>query len=177
MKPYVLVLFCLTLAIGACAQDTGKIFVVRHAEKQGDTPDTPLSSQGQARAECLAATLKDVHINSVLTTQYIRTKQTAAPLVTASHATEKSLDAKALSQIVSAARIAAQSGNVLIVGHSNTVPDLMKEFGAPAVTIPDTTYDQLFVLDAKDPKQLMILHYCPTLPEDTTKHAPNSMAH
>lgn len=167
--------FCLISTI-AFAQSVGTIFIVRHAEKASDAPDTPLSDAGRARAECLAQTLKDANITAVLTTQYIRTKQTAELVVQQSHAHEESFDAKATAQIIAAAKQAADKGNVLIVGHSNTIPQLMATFGTPAVMIPDTGYDQLFIFPATNPKQLTIVHYCPALPADTRPHAPNSTA-
>jgi phosphohistidine phosphatase SixA len=174
MKLLILSLFLISAA--ALAQDSGKIFVVRHAEKESNAADTPLSSQGRARAQCLAETLKDAHISAVLTTQYIRTKQTAEPTANQAHAQEESFDAKSLSQIATAAREAAKNGNVLIVGHSNTIPQLMLALGAASVTIPDTAYDQLFILNAADPKQLITVHYCPLLPTDAIPHPQNSMA-
>ena len=75
-----------------------------------------------------------------------------------------------------AAKLAAQSGNVLIVGHSNTIPAILTALGAPVVAIADTTYDLLFVLDTRDPQHLTTLHYCPSLPADATPHTSNSMA-
>jgi len=162
--------------MAAGAQDSEKIFVVRHAEKESDAPDAPLSAKGQARAQCLAETLKDAHISAVLTTQYARTKQTAEPTAKQSHAHEESFDARAVRQIAAAARQAAGNGNVLVVGHSNTIPQLVSALGGPSVTVPDTGYDQLFILSAADPKQLIVVHYCPTLPTDEAAHPQNSMA-
>ena len=168
--------FFLVMSVAVMAQDSGKIFAVRHAEKQSDEADTPLSSKGEARAECLARTLKDAHIASVFTTQYIRTKQTGAPTALAAHAKAAVIEAKSNEEMVKAARLAAQSGNVLIVGHSNTIPGILSALGAPAMTIPDTTYDLLFILDTSDPQHLTTLHYCPSLPGDATSHTSNSMA-
>lgn len=176
MKSFISFAVFLLLSVAAYSQDSGKIFVVRHAEKQSDDADTPLSSKGQARAECLAQTLKDAHITTAIVTQYVRTNQTAAPTAAESSAKESVIEAKATDQIVKEARAAAQKGNVLIVGHSNTIPNLLPAFGTPAVTIPDSSYDQLFIFDVGQPKQLTILHYCPSLPTDTTAHPANSMA-
>jgi broad specificity phosphatase PhoE len=167
---------CLLLSVAAFSQETGRIFLVRHAEKQSNEQDTPLSSEGLARAKCLAQTLKDAHIGAAFVTQYQRTKQTAAPTVSEFHARETAIEAKATGQIVQAAREAAKTSNVLIVGHSNTVPDLLASFGAPAVTIPGNAYDQLFILDVAQPKQLLTLRYCPALPTDATAHPAGSMA-
>src|SRR3954454_17104256 len=176
MKTLARITLCMLISVAVFGQDSGKVFAVRHAEKQSDEADTPLSSKGQARAECLAQTLKDAHIAAVFTTQYIRTKQTAAPTVQATGAKATAIDAKSNDETVKAARAAAQSGNVLIVGHSNSVPGILSALGAPAVTIADTTYDLLFVVDTRDPQHLTTLHYCPSLPADATPHTSNSMA-
>jgi phosphohistidine phosphatase SixA len=54
------------------------------------------------------------------------------------------------------ARIKAHSGNLLVVGHSNTVPEIVKALGGEAVAIGDSDYDNLFVLTAT---QSLRLHY------------------
>jgi broad specificity phosphatase PhoE len=35
---------------------------------------------------------------------------------------------------------------VLVVGHSNTVPQIVSELGGPAVGIPENEFDNLYVL-------------------------------
>ena len=167
---------CMLITVSGFAQGSGNIFVVRHAEKESDAPDTPLSDKGRSRAACLAQTLKDAHISAVLTSQYIRTKQTAAPITELAHAHAESFDAKAALQIAAAAQEAAKSGNVLIVGHSNTIPQLMSALGAPSVSIPDSSFDQLFIVNASEPKQMAIVHYCPALPAENVTHPQSSMA-
>jgi phosphohistidine phosphatase SixA len=176
MKTLARIALCLMLSVTLFGQDSGKIFAVRHAEKQSDDADTPLSSKGRARAECLAQALKDAHIATVFVTQYVRTKQTGAPTAQAANVKETVIDAKATDELVKAAKSAGQSGNVLIVGHSNTVPGILAALGAPPVTISDSTYDLLFVLDSRDPQRLLTLHYCPNLPTDASSHTSNSMA-
>jgi 2,3-bisphosphoglycerate-dependent phosphoglycerate mutase len=176
MKYFVRLSICLLLSATTFSQDSGKIFVVRHAEKQSDEADTPLSKLGLARAACLAQTLKNAHITSVFTTQYVRTQQTAAPIVRETDAKDTVIDARSSDRLVNVAKIAAQSGDVLIVGHGDTVPHVLSSLGAPTVTVPDDTYDLLFIFDIRDPQHLTTLHYCPSLPADTTPHTSNSMA-
>jgi broad specificity phosphatase PhoE len=161
----ILVLFALLASLSAHAQNAGKIFAVRHAEKQSTDQDTPLSDLGKARAQCLAQTLKDVHITAIFTTQYTRTKQTAEPTAHEANVKLTSLDAKSNDDVVKQARTAAQSGNVLIVGHSNTVPDIIAALGASKPTIADDAYDLLFIVDESSPPRLTTLHYCPNLPK------------
>ncbi|HWR17022.1 MAG TPA: phosphoglycerate mutase family protein [Terriglobales bacterium] len=167
-----LVLVC----VSAVAQEGGKIFVVRHAEKQSEAADSLLSDKGRARAQCLAQTLADAHIKTAIVTQYVRTKETAAPLVSVGNAKDVVVQAKATDEVAAKAKDAAQIGNVLIVGHSNTLPQILASLGVPGIKIPDTAYDQLFVVPVKDPKNFIIIHYCPSLPSDATPHSPNSMA-
>lgn len=172
MRKAVVVILAL-FALSAVAQNNGKIFAVRHAEKQSSDKDTPLSDLGKSRAECLGQTLKDAHITAVFTTQYTRTKQTAEPTAREANVKPTALDASSNDEVVKQARAAAQSGNVLIVGHSNTVPDIVAALGAPKPTIADDAYDLLFIVDESSPQRLTILHYCPNLPKPASGN--NSM--
>jgi phosphohistidine phosphatase SixA len=136
----------------------GHIFVVRHAEKESETADA-LSSQGKARATCLAETLKDSKIAAVIVSPTDRAKQTAAPTAAEFKIETKSIKPDDYAAIATAAREALRSGNVLIVGHSNTVPLIVKTLGSVDVTVGASEYDRLFVLDSAGVAQL---HYCPT---------------
>lgn len=175
MRSFARIALFLCLSTALFAQNVGSIFIVRHAEKQSDAEDTAISARGQARAECLARTLRDAHIATVIHSQYVRTTQTAAPLMRESRPAVVTVPAKNYDQIATAARNAAQSGNVLIVGHSNTIPTLLTTLGAPRASIPDASYELLFIVDASDPKRTTILHYCTELPTDDAA-GKNSMA-
>jgi len=143
--------------VPTAALTIGHIFVVRHAEKVSETADA-LSEMGTQRAACLAATLKDAKIKTVLTSQFKRTEQTAAPTSQEFHVTTKSLPADAFETIAETARHAFAAGDVLIVGHSNTVPQIVKALSGVDVTVGATDYDQLFVILGPGVLQL---HYCP----------------
>jgi broad specificity phosphatase PhoE len=151
----VLLLLCGLLVSTAAAQST--VFIVRHAEKaQGDDPD--LSEAGRARAESLANLLKDAGISAIYTSEVKRTKQTAAPLAKTLHLEPTILAAKDRDILVT--KIKDSSGNVLVVGHSNTIPDLIKSLGITTpVTIADNDYDNLFVLILEEKPRLLRLHY------------------
>jgi broad specificity phosphatase PhoE len=146
---------CLLGGSAAAAAADQVIFLVRHAER-ADAPagpppagmmanDPPLSPTGNERAARLAALLASAEVKHIFTTEYLRTRQTAAPLA----------DKTKVKAVMSAARdpdplieqVRKVSGNVLIVGHSNTVPDLLKRLGVKApVSIAETEYDNLFVV-------------------------------
>ena len=141
----------LSVAVSAAAQQT--IFVVRHAERAdtaaGGSPtmasDPDLSEAGRARAQSLANALKDAKITAIFATPYKRTQQTAEPLAKALGLQVTTIDPNDAAGLIEKAK--AASGNVLIVGHSNTVPDLLTRLGiADAPKLADDEYDNLFVV-------------------------------
>jgi probable phosphoglycerate mutase len=132
------------------------VYVVRHAERSDGAPaagqamtapanDPPLSAEGHARAARLAAMLRSAGIAQIFSTEYQRTRQTAAPLAKALNlevTTSPSREPDALLLHIRQAK-----GNVLVVGHSNTVPDVLKRLGVKdPITIGDSEYDNLFIV-------------------------------
>jgi phosphohistidine phosphatase SixA len=134
------------LAAPTIAAAQAAVFVVRHAERADTSADSLLSAEGQARASRLAAMLKDAGITQIYTTNLRRTVQTAAPLADALRLTATELPTTALDALVSRLQAATSRDRVLVVGHSNTVPEILKRLGiAEPITIADTEYDNLFV--------------------------------
>jgi broad specificity phosphatase PhoE len=132
---------------------------VRHAEKAAsDSKDPDLSERGRNRAEQLAKMLKDADIKAIYATEFRRTQQTAAPLARALGIETKLIPAKDTAAFVSALR--ALQGNALVVGHGNTIPDLLKSLGATEpVSIGENDYDNHFVLSLGEQARLTRLHY------------------
>jgi len=147
----------LLLAAGADAAPV--IFIVRHGEKAstgGNDPD--LSPDGQKRADALARILKDSQITSVFVTEFRRTQETAAPTAKAAHVSPTVISANDIGALVE--KLRALNGNTLVVGHGNTIPDLLKALGiATPVSIPDDDYVEIFAVLIGDPPQLLRLHY------------------
>jgi len=152
-----LLLSCVMLAGTVVAGPT--IFFVRHAEKAttgGD--DMDISETGRARAESLATVLKDAEISAIYTTELKRTQQTAAPLAKALHLEPTVIPAKDQPALIE--KLKASSGNVLVVGHGNTIPNLIKSLGiATPINIADNDYDNLFVILLEEKPRLMRLHF------------------
>lgn len=159
MKAVRLILVCalLTIAGTAAAAEPQIIFLVRHAERAASAPsaatpdmiaapdDPPLSAAGHERAARLAAILSSANIRHIYATEFLRTRQTAAPTAQARHLETVSLPANNSDAIVTQVR--QLKGNVLIVGHSNTVPGLLKGLGIKDdITIADSEYDNLFIV-------------------------------
>ena len=164
MQRLVLSVLLVLFAVPAAAQQ--QIFVVRHAERAdaaaGASPtmasDPDLSDAGRARAESLAAALKDARISAIFVTPYKRTMQTAAPLAKALGIQPVAVDPKDAAGMIEKAR--AANGNVLIVGHSNTVPDILTRLGiTDAPKLGDNDYDNLFVVTGGEKPTLVRLHF------------------
>jgi broad specificity phosphatase PhoE len=138
----------LTSARATAAQMT--VYVVRHAEKAAaPAGDPPLSPAGEARAEALVDSAKHAGVHAIITTQYLRTKETAAPTAAALGITPEvvpTTSAQSIADVVAAVR--KHTGEtVLVVGHSNTVPGIVAGLGAeepPAIC--DSEYDNLYVV-------------------------------
>ncbi len=155
-----ILLFAAALAFSvqpATAEPT--IFLVRHAEKAqgGDTKDPELSEQGRARAQSLANALKDAGITAIYATEFKRTQQTAEPLASSAKINVTTVPANETPALV--AKLQATEGNALVVGHSNTIPEIAKALGASIVfALNESDYDDLFVLVPGTTPQFIRLH-------------------
>jgi broad specificity phosphatase PhoE len=140
----------------ATAQST--IFIVRHAEKADATKDPDLSEAGRARAEALAKTLRDANITAIYATEFKRTQQTAAPLAKILGITVTILPAKDNAALI--AKLRASTGNALVVGHGDTIPDSIKALGiSDPINIAENDYDNLFAVVLDQKPHLIRLHY------------------
>ena len=108
---------------GEAPEAEWSVWLLRHAEKADDgTRDPPLSAAGEARAAAIASRYAGAGIEMLWTTDYRRTRETLAPLASAAGITLETYDPRSPGALV--ARIRAQARNAMVVGHSNTVPDL-----------------------------------------------------
>jgi 2,3-bisphosphoglycerate-dependent phosphoglycerate mutase len=147
-------------------KSSGHIFVVRHSERESEDADA-LSTQGKARATCLASTLKDANIKTIITSQFNRTQQTAAPTAEEFKSQVITFKADDYPSILNKAQDATAKGDVLIVGHSNTVPQMVEMLGRVPIAMNGNDYDKLFVIDSSGVTQL---HFCPsTAPEPESR--------
>src|SRR6516165_8842431 len=121
----------LCLSIFLCASIASAepfVVIVRHAEKAaGGGKDPDLSSAGFARAEGLSQMLKNSKIVAIFTTDLKRTVETAAPTAKSLRITPNALPAKDNNALV--AKLRELKGNALVVGHGNTIPDIIKALG------------------------------------------------
>lgn len=131
-------------------------YVVRHAEKASAKPpetmmndDPPLSEEGKQRAEALKEVLQNEEIAYVFSTKTIRTRSTAEPVKQYFN-----LETEIYNGVDEAfiSRLLSLNKNTLIVGHSNTVDEIVNKLcGSTRIpgNLPDNAYDNLFVITKK----------------------------
>jgi broad specificity phosphatase PhoE len=130
------------------------VIAVRHAERSTDHPvDPSLSAAGQLRAQALARVLEHTGITQIYSTQYRRTQQTAAPLAAATGTvvTLRPIDASNIAtyamDLADEIRSQDRSEAVLVVGHSNTIPELVNALsGITVPPIAEPEYSRIYMI-------------------------------
>ena len=114
------------------------MIVVRHAERAAEPAADPgLTPAGEARAAALAALLGGARVTGIVTTQFQRSRLTAAPLAARRGLTPVVVPASSpvaqhAAAVAAAARAAGGVGDtVVVVGHSNTVAAIVRALGGP----------------------------------------------
>lgn len=148
---FVLLAFMVSPIPVAAADHPQVVVIIRHAEKADAPPgDVALSETGQARAEELAIALAEARLDTIVTTQFRRTRDTAAVVSRSLRLTPVVVQAGADTASHAKAVAAAVRGggsSVLVVGHSNTVPAIIAALGGPTMEdLCDSEYSNLFTL-------------------------------
>ena len=137
--------------IGLSAQESPVLFLVRHTERTDDVPGAPheadphLSEVGHERAALLATMLKDAGLTHIHSSDYIRTRETAAPTAAETGIEMTLYDVDDIPGF--AEQLKVQKGRHLVVGHSNTTWDLVEALGGdPGPPIESLEYDRLYMV-------------------------------
>ena len=149
------------------------VILVRHGEKAPAPANDPvLDSTGTRRAEMLLDVVRDANITAVYTTPYARTRLTGEPVAKKLGLTPIVVDIRggtpAHVQAVADRVLAEQRGRTsLVVGHSNTVPLIVRALGGSAPDqLEDHEYDNLFIvtIPASGPVTTVRARYGPANP-------------
>jgi broad specificity phosphatase PhoE len=151
----VVVVWCLAWAGSAAAQQA--LFIVRHAEKVDQSKDPHLSDAGQARARALAALLAQSGAAAVYATEYQRTTETAKPLADLLRVSIQQVPATDTARLVEQLKARHAQDTVVVVGHSNTVPEIVKAYGAAIPAIADDDFGNVFVVVPKPGGSALVL--------------------
>lgn len=154
MTRFIITLSCILLIFSSCSHS---YYIVRHAEKAVQEPnmssDVPLSDIGKQRAKQVMEKLKDKKIAYIFSTNTIRTKSTAQPTADHFHLTIETYGPRPDSTFINLLK--TKNKNTLIVGHSNTVDDVVNKLCGEtkiAADLPDTEYNKLFIVKKKGKK-------------------------
>ena len=131
------------MALPAAAQ-AAPVYVIRHLERApGDDPS--LTDRGAERAQQLGEILAGAQIKAVFATATKRAQETGGPLAQRLGLTVTTYNPRDVDALAAAVKAAA--GAVLVVGHSNTVADLVARFGGdkPA-ELSEQDYGTLFIV-------------------------------
>jgi broad specificity phosphatase PhoE len=128
------------------------VLVVRHGEKISEE-DERLTEAGRARSARLAEMLRKSDIAAIYSTDTERTIGTAQPLADALglkiriYDTQPAKGNADFEKLVGRLRDEVPDGVVLVVGHSNTVPLILRALGClEEVTIASGEFDNLFIV-------------------------------
>ncbi len=137
------------------SQATTTVIFVRHAEKAA-TPaeDPPLSPAGRERAEELRRQLVEADVvagvDVIYSTPYRRTLETARPLADALDLPIQRYNPEPEDYEAFMDRVVRENKGkiILIVGHSDTLPELIAEMGASKKVPPiaDNEYDNIYII-------------------------------
>jgi broad specificity phosphatase PhoE len=137
-------LFAMLGAMPATAADT--VYVIRHLQKESGA-DPALTADGKAGATALADLLADKGIKAIYATETRRAMETGAPLAAKLGVAVTPYEPSNPAALAKA--IAGVKGAVLVVGHSNTVPQLVASFGgAEPAPIADDEFGTLYIVHA-----------------------------
>jgi broad specificity phosphatase PhoE len=144
-----LLLICFLMISCKSEKKEKTIYIVRHAEKQlVQDSDPDLAQVGYIRAKKLAQILKDQEIKHIFSTNYKRTQLTAQPTAEQAGVEIQSYEPSNHDELVD--KLHELEGNVLVVGHSNTVSRLANYFIGEGEKFNDLTEDEYnFIYEVK----------------------------
>lgn len=155
MKAYLKACVLSLLLLAGCAPSgpiatpdpaaTRTVYVTRHMQKL-EGPDPALSPEGVAAADRLADLLSNKGVTAIFATPTRRAMETAAALARRTGVRLSAYDPRDPRALVDAA--AASPGSILVVGHSNTVHDIIARFGArnPPARLTEQDYGTVFAV-------------------------------
>ena len=125
------VIIALASLAAACATPqsapSSDIYVVRHLHTPQGERDPDLLPEGQVHAQLLSRWFRIEQPRAIYVSDFRRTRQTAAPLATRLGLTPIVYNPSDTPGLI--AQVRAGPLPALIVGHSNTVPDIVEQLG------------------------------------------------
>lgn len=133
------------------------IILLRHAEKdlspEQNASDPELSAAGKERAQRLIKAIKKYKPYAIYSSDYKRTRATAAPLAEKYQITVQIYDPRKLNDIFTAIK-ESKARRIVVAGHNNTTPALVNLFAGENKfkQLDENEYDKIFILKFKNGK-------------------------
>jgi broad specificity phosphatase PhoE len=154
------------MALATAAQAQQSVILVRHAELDNapgvEAKRVTLSGMGEARAQRLAQLLQQSNVNAIYATDFVRTSDTAQPLAKLAGREVTILGKGDAGDFVARLRRENAGQNVLVVGHTDTLPGIIRALGHPDdIRIDSQDFGNIFVLTpkAEGPPAFLRLRY------------------
>jgi broad specificity phosphatase PhoE len=130
--------------------DYRKIYVIRHAEKTTAKEDPELTEKGKERAEKLKLILSDKDIDKVYSTDTKRTRGTIMPFADEEGMGINLYNARNHEELVE--KLQEDEGNVVVIGHSNTIHLLVNLLlnGDEMEELDESDYENIFIVLVDD---------------------------
>lgn len=155
-------LLLLLVGAGSSTFADTTICLVRHAEKAEGGANPELSAAGHHRAKELARTLESMEFDACFATQYKRTQQTVEPTAKSNEQKVQIAKAGTEKRLIEKIQQEFEGKRVLIAGHSNTVPMMLRALGVKAPPkLSESDYDNLFIVTIRKQGNITYhhLHY------------------
>jgi broad specificity phosphatase PhoE len=146
-RDVVLALLLVCASAAAAPPGVRTIVLVRHAESDQKIggKDPPLSAEGRVRARELVRVLGDTRLGAVYVTHFQRNRQTAEPLLGRGGGPKLSV-VDDVAATVAALGAEPWGSTALVIGHSNTLPELVEALGGGKADPAATPYDAMWVV-------------------------------
>ncbi len=133
---------------------------VRHAETTGAGGNPPLSAAGQQRASDLSHALSNIELDHVYSTNFLRTRETAMTTAMDQGLPVELYSAFDIAVLAEDIKREHRSQEVLVVGHSNTTPQLLNQLTQTNdfIIFNENTYDNLFIVNVKVNGETVVYH-------------------
>jgi phosphohistidine phosphatase SixA len=128
--------------------ESAPVYVMRHLDTPKGERDPDLTERGQKGARALVEWFQGKPLSVIYVSNFRRTRQTISALNGERQIRLRLYDPADTPGLL--ARVKAETGSVLIVGHSNTVPDIVEQLGGErptALAHPD--FGDVWTIDGK----------------------------
>ena len=159
MKKIIVLLLFFWIQVTLGQNTITQYYFIRHAEKADSSKNPDLSEKGLERAQEWKALFSEINFDAVYSTDFNRTLQTIQPIVAGNNQLLKIYNPKMID--VELFKKETQCKTILIIGHSNTVPNMVNQIikENKYVDIAENQFGNLYIITLfENQRQSQLLH-------------------